>query len=365
MAKILEPTPENILVCAKAIQSGDIVGVPTETVYGLAANVFNNSALTKVYQTKDRPAFNPLIAHVHEIKDLISLEKLGLIDVSKMAPAAKKTAEALMARFWPGPLTLILPKNSKVPDFATSGLSTIAIRAPKHPVMQQLIQKAETPLAAPSANRSGHVSPTSAKAVDEELGGSISHILDGGPCEIGLESTVVAINDDGRVQLLRPGAITRENILEVVEMTSVGDSQKILSPGLLANHYAPSKPLLLLPSSVLNLNFTNSTELIRKLFPGKPFQQLKAGVLLMSGDADMAEIYLSGLLGLNTICRKLSVTGDLREVGKNLFKEIRDLDSQKIDLILVEPCNSEAGLGHAIMDRLRRAQFKINAKSNT
>jgi L-threonylcarbamoyladenylate synthase len=358
MAKILEPTPENIIECAKAIQSGDIVGVPTETVYGLAANVFNNSALTKVYQTKDRPAFNPLIAHVYDAKDLVALEKLGLIDASKLPPAAKTTAEKLITKFWPGPLTIVLPKNAKVPDFATAGLSTIAIRAPKHPVMQQLIQKAETPLAAPSANRSGHVSPTTAQAVDEELGKSINNILDGGPCEIGLESTVVTIADDGKVQLLRPGAITRENIQEIADMTSVGDSQKILSPGLLANHYAPSKPLLLLPSAVLSLNFTNSTELIRKQFPGKPFQQLKAGVLLMSGDTDMAEIYLSGLLGLNTICRKLSVTGDLREVAKNLFKEIRNLDSQKIDLILVEPCNSEAGLGHAIMDRLRRAQVK-------
>ncbi len=363
MAEILTPSQENIQTCAKAIQAGGIVGIPTETVYGLAADVFNEKALGLIYQTKDRPSFNPLIVHVQEGSTLEDLEKQNLIDLSEMEEPAKKTTRNLIQKFWPGPLTLVLPKNKKVPDLATAGLKTVAIRMPKHPVTQNLLRESHTPLAAPSANRSGKISPTSAQAVLEELNHQKFPILDGGPSEIGLESTVLSVEFNGTVRLLRPGSVTEEQIIEVAEISGIesAHTKKPKSPGMSLIHYAPSKPLLILPSSVLDLTYTSASELIRKHFPDPPFQKLRAGVLLMSGDASMAEIYLSGLLGLNTVHKNLSQNGNLTEIAKNLFKDMRAFDAEKIDFILVEPCPSEAGLGYAIMDRLKRAQTKSNS----
>ena len=291
---------------ARAIRDGGLVLMPTETVYGLAADAANAQAVAAVYEAKGRPSFNPLIAHV---ADVGMARRIARFDAR---------AEALAARFWPGPLTLVLPilAAGAVCDLARAGLDTVAIRAPAHPLAHALIQAAGRPLVAPSANRSGRPSPTTFADAVEETGAAAAATLDGGPCRIGLESTVVALLDAPR--LLRPGAVTRAEIEAVIGPLAEADDDAKRSPGRLARHYAPNAPV--------RLDITEP----------------RAGEAWLSFGPDGRPPW------------NLSPTGDLREAAANLFAYLRAADRSNPEGIAVAPIPRD-GLGEAINDRLKRA----------
>ncbi|MCJ2544245.1 L-threonylcarbamoyladenylate synthase, partial [Thermostichus vulcanus] len=259
--EILSPSPEHLALAAEALRQGQLVAMPTETVYGLAGHGLDGAAVAQIFAVKERPHFNPLILH---LAPGIPLETLQgwLLDLSEFTPTAWERLGSLVNTFWPGPLTLVLPKSTGVPDLVSSGLPTVALRVPAHPVAQALLQAVQLPLAAPSANRFGRISPTSAQAVYAELSGRIPYILDGGNCSVGLESTVLKLSPEGIPMLLRPGGIPVET-LEAhlgVRIPLAADSAKAAvhfqareSPGQLRSHYAPNKPLLLLPARVSQL----------------------------------------------------------------------------------------------------------------
>ena len=302
----------------KVLSEGGLVAIPTETVYGLAANAFEEKAVAKIFKVKNRPTFNPLILHTD------SLEK-----VRKFTDSFPELAEKLANAFWPGPLTLLLPKNEQVPDLTNAGLDTVAIRIPKHPLTLELLASLDFPLAAPSANPFGYISPTSAKHVEDQLGGEIEYVLDGGECELGLESTIISVLE-GEVYLHRLGGLTIEEISEVVERdvhVQVNSSSNPKAPGMLKSHYSPSVPLIL-----------DEVEDLLTLHQGK-----KIGVLSFSKNYDAVEY--------NFV---LSEKGDFAEAAENLYKALRVLDKMDLDLIIAEPLPN-VSLGRAINDRLKRA----------
>jgi L-threonylcarbamoyladenylate synthase len=330
--------------------------MPTETVYGLAGSAFDPLALARIFETKERPTFDPLIVHVGvSARGLSELERIGLVRTESLSPLARERAEKLMAAFWPGPLTLVLPRGERVPDLVTSGLPTVGVRMPRHSVAQALIALAGVPLAAPSANRFGRVSPTTAQAVAEELGERIDLIIDGGACEVGLESTVVAVMASGDLYFLRPGGVAREE-LERAAGVAISDGTPVhragaggpaASPGLLESHYAPSCPVSLLSGS-----FGSLTD--RELAAAAA-RTGHLGLLLQAGDAASAAERLQRVTGARVTARALSGIGDPREVAHTLFAGLRALDDAGCGRILAEPPRSLEGLGHAIADRLGRA----------
>lgn len=294
---------------AEALRAGGLVLLPTETVYGLGADAGRPEAVARIFEAKGRPRFNPLISHV---PDVTSARRLGRFD---------ERAERLAKAFWPGPLTLVTPvaPDGPVSDLARAGLDTVAVRVPAHPDARAVLQAFGGPVVAPSANRSGRPSPTTFADALEETGFAAEAGVDGGPCTVGLESTVVAVLD-GPVRLLRPGAVTRDQLEEVVgPLAEAGDDAK-RSPGRLALHYAPEAPVRL------------EAENIR---PGE--------VLLAFGPPPP---------GVSTL--QLSAAGDLREAAANLFRLLREADRQQPTGIAVAPIPHQ-GLGEAINDRLRRA----------
>ena len=309
-----------VAAAARVLADGGLVAFPTETVYGLGADATNAAAIAHLYQAKGRPAFNPLIAHV---SDLGAARKIGRFDA-----AALQLAEA----FWPGPLTLVLPKSADcaVADLATAGLDTVAIRIPAHPVARDILRAFGRPVVAPSANLSGHVSPTIAAHVLNDLGGRIDLIVDGGAVAVGVESTIVGIFD--QPILLRPGGLPRADIERVLGLTlkqppedAESDSDQPLAPGMLASHYAPR--------TKVRLNAT-------RLEPGE-------ALLAFGTDA------VSGIEAAAAVMN-LSVRGDLDEAAANLFGHLRALDTRAARTIAVMPIPDD-GLGEAINDRLRRA----------
>ncbi|MFD2262469.1 L-threonylcarbamoyladenylate synthase [Lacibacterium aquatile] len=311
---ILSPTPENITEAARHLISGGLVGMPTETVYGLAADATNGRAVAQIYELKGRPAFNPLIIHV---ADVAAAEKLAVLD---------ERAQFLARRLWPGALTLVLPRraDSFISGLATAGLDTIAIRIPDHGVALDLLRTVNRPLAAPSANLSGHLSPSLPGHVALEFGNQLGIILDGGPCRVGLESTVLDLTGP-LATILRPGGITRETIEASIGPVSAANPhipESPKSPGMLASHYAPSLPL--------RLDWTH---------PGEKEALLAFGPLIPEGFATV----------LN-----LSETGDLHEAAANLFAYLHALDTPEHSGIAVMPVPNQ-GLGIAINDRLKRA----------
>jgi L-threonylcarbamoyladenylate synthase len=306
----------SIAEAARLILEGGLVAFPTETVYGLGGDATNERAVAAIFEAKGRPQFNPLISHV-----------LGP-DEAKRLVRWSDTADKLAARFWPGPLTLLLPraKESPIALLATAGLDTVAVRAPAHPLAQALIRAVGRPLAAPSANRSGTVSPTRAEHVAESLGDRVKMILDGGPCQVGLESTVLDLSTDAPT-LLRPGGATREAIEAVIGPIALSDAipsgnSARKSPGQLESHYAPTRPVRLNASTVV----------------------ADEGLLAFGPDVPSG-----ALLTLN-----LSPGGELAEAAANLFAMLRALDRPGIGRIAVMPI-PQTGLGLAINDRLRRA----------
>jgi L-threonylcarbamoyladenylate synthase len=329
-ARILAPTAEGIALAAAALARGEPVGMPTETVYGLAASCWDERAVARVFAAKDRPRFDPLIVHVAEgVRSVAALAELGLVDAAALGAAGIDAADALCGAFWPGPLTLVLPKTARVPDIVTAGLATVAVRAPRHPVAQALIAAAGVPLAAPSANRFGRISPTRAEDVAAELGDRIGLVLDGGPCTVGVESTVVEIDPGGRATVLRPGGIGREELESVLggpagERRSVGPV--VTSPGQLESHYAPRTPVLMggLPQQA-------------------PGPAARFGALVFGGAVPPGAAAVE-VLGTDPV-----------EAARHLFAALRKLDEAGLDAIVAEPFPSEDGLGYAINDRLRRA----------
>ena len=311
--------PESIRLAAEIIRSGGLVAFPTETVYGLGANALDPEAVAKIFEAKQRPSFDPLIVHIatRAALDLL-VQKTGTVD------------RRLMDAFWPGPLTIVLPKRDNVPDIVTAGLSTVAIRMPAHPVAQALILKAGVPIAAPSANPFGYVSPTCAQHVLDGLGDRVDLILDGGSCPIGVESTIVSVSESS-LELLRPGSVTLAELRDIMG-TSVraAAGTTIIAPGQLPRHYATKTPVTILRA------------------PGaRPAIQARerAGLLAMSALSQDDEGFRAREV--------LSPSGDLREIARNLFAALRRLDALGLDRLYAEPCD-EQGLGLAIMDRLRR-----------
>ncbi len=293
---------------------GELVGMPTETVYGLAADARNERAVASIFAAKGRPRFNPLIIHV---PDLSAARAFAVVDAR---------AERLAAAFWPGPLTLVLPRrpSADIAWLASAGLDTLAIRAPAHPAAQALLRACACPLAAPSANRSGHVSPTTADHVAAELGDALAVIVDGGPCPVGLESAIVDLSG-ASAELLRPGAITRADLAAqdiTVSEAAAGTPAQPRAPGQLASHYAPA--------ATVRLD-------VQVPAPGEAFLSFGPDVPAHDGP---------------TI--NLSPKGDLREAAAGLFASMRTLDATGVDCIAVSPIPTY-GLGEAIRDRLMRA----------
>jgi L-threonylcarbamoyladenylate synthase len=369
-AKIIPPTPEGIALAAEAIRREEVVGMPTETVYGLAGDARSLLALTRIFETKERPTFDPLIIHVglHQVSPssggLHGLEKAHLVDTSKLSQTQKDQINLFIREFWPGPLTLILPKHADVPDLATSGLSTVAIRMPLHPVAQALISASQTCLAAPSANRFGRISPTSPEAVSEELGDRIDWILDGGPSQIGLESTILGMNDSGEWMIFRQGGTPQEQIEKALGMpvltrssfqTTPDAHAGLQAPGMLASHYAPRKPLYLIHQRMVDLTPQSLKEFLGTLPPLKP--QDPIGLLVQAGDFDPVASHWGKITQHPGIIRILSPSGDLQESARHLFSEMRALDSSPAQILLAEFCYPSHGLGHGIADRLRRASY--------
>ena len=312
--------PDAIGAAARVLASGGLVAFPTETVYGLGADATNAAAVAKLYAAKGRPAFNPLIAHVG---DAAAARGLALFDAA---------ADTLSAAFWPGPLTLVLPKAPacRVADLATAGLDTVAVRVPAHPVARALITAFGKPVVAPSANRSGHVSPTTADHVMADLADRIDLVLDGGPTSVGVESTILACVGES-VTLLRPGGVPREAIEQSLgrrideTQVSAEDGEAPLAPGMLASHYAPRATLRL-----------DATE-------------VRPGEALLAFGPDLPPGAEHAAMALN-----LSPHGDLIEAAANLFSHLRELDRAGAARIAVMPIPPD-GLGEAINDRLARA----------
>ncbi len=306
---------------AAFLRKGQLVAIPTETVYGLAGNALDVKAVSSIFQTKNRPSFDPLILHV------ASLEQVSLF-VSEFPEKLKQLAEA----FWPGPLTLLLPRKSIVPDLVTSGLDRVAVRVPNHPLTLELLAQLDFPLAAPSANPFGYISPTQAAHVAAQLGAQIPFILDGGACAVGLESTIVGMEGE-QVIIYRLGGLELSKIESLVGTLTVQaySTSNPSAPGQLASHYAPRKPFIL----------GNLAELVPQLFQ----QGKKVGVLS----------FCTHFPAIPADCQVvLSASQDLTEAAQHLFMAMRLLDESEAELIVAEFV-PETGLGRAINDRLKRA----------
>lgn len=332
--------PANIAKAAELIKKGGVVAFPTETVYGLGADVFNEKAVCRVFEIKKRPDFDPLIVHVSNAAEAAQ--------IFKEVPAE---AVRLMKLFWPGPLTLVLPKKNTVPDLVTAGLDTVAVRVPQHAVALDFLRACGCPVAAPSANLFGHTSPTTAMAVFEDLGDAPDMVLDGGQTSVGIESTVVKI-ENGCAVILRPGAVTAEDIKRIMPVSpAAGPSpaKGLESPGLLASHYAPWTPLALMDKP-----FEAFCTQLQATHAGgeageKPWPRMG---LLLFGEPPKAS--MQNFSGLFEAIEILSAKKDLSEAASNLFKAMRKLDKMSLDFIIAEPV-TDGGLGVAIMDRLFKA----------
>ncbi len=326
-ARIYRGTPVNVARLAAALRRGELVAVPTETVYGLAGNALDAGACARIFSAKGRPGNDPLIVHLHALDQLDALA------------LRSPEVDALAAAFWPGPLTLVLPKTERVPDIVTSGRPSVAIRIPAHPLFRKLLRATGLPLAAPSANPFGYISPTTAGHVAEGLGLKIRHILDGGACRIGLESTILDLRDPRRPVILRPGAIERADLERVLKRRvhlprrrTAPAAAAALAPGMLSRHYSPRTPL------VLHRRVTPS--LLRTL-------------------PDDEALLLQGPLPASIAPRpnfvSLSPAGDPEEAARALFAALRGLDRGGWSRLHAETAHGRSALALAINDRLARA----------
>ncbi|MBL7913355.1 MAG: threonylcarbamoyl-AMP synthase [Bacteroidia bacterium] len=312
-------TGKNIDLAADLLLKGNLVAIPTETVYGLAANALNEKAVLSIFEAKQRPFFDPLIIHMPSIE---SIDKYAYLSDHRLQKLAKA--------FWPGPLTLLLPKKENIPNLVTSGLPSVAVRIPNHNLTLELLKKINVPLAAPSANPFGYVSPTQPAHANSQLGDKIAYILDGGACEVGLESTIVGVEDD-KVCIFRLGGLALEEIEKVVGKTElrINNSSNPTAPGQLKSHYAPKKTLFI----------GDIKELIKQNMSNKI-------AILCFGEENFE--------GKDLIVFNLSKSKNLQEAAINLFKFLRLADESAADVVLCEKV-PDTGLGRAINDRLRRA----------
>lgn len=338
----LHPAEETIALAANAILNGKLVAFPTETVYGLGANAFDSRAVQRIFAAKGRPSADPLIVHIADKADL-----------DLVTTAIPEIAWRLAERFWPGPLTLVLPKSEKISADITAGLNTVAVRVPAHPVALALLKQSRVPIAAPSANRFGHTSPTTAQHVYDDLAGEVDIILDGGAATIGVESTVLDINQQP-ARILRPGGITLEQlsaVLEKIEVTSAATSPKpsaaLPSPGMLDKHYAPRAKLIFFK----NPDTAKALESMVAMARQASEQRLRVGIMMLEEDrprfSDLAVVLFS-----------LGEGNDLAVVAARLYEGMRTLDQAGVDLILVRDVG-EKGIGLAIRDRLKRAASQV------
>ncbi|MBQ9009387.1 MAG: threonylcarbamoyl-AMP synthase [Clostridia bacterium] len=332
--KVLKPTEENIRYAGSLIAAGQLVAFPTETVYGLGADARNGAAVASIFRAKGRPGDNPLIVHVSESGEILPL-------VSGIPAQAR----ILMEHFWPGPMTLIFPRSDRIPDEVSAGLDTVGIRMPSNPVARELIRRSGCPIAAPSANRSGRPSPTTAAHVYEDMNGRIPVILDGGPCEVGLESTVIDARGPVPV-ILRPGGITPEMIRAVAGdvrldehiMAPVAEGERVRSPGMKYRHYAPEARTV--------------------IFEGTPEKVIAE--ICRRYDAEQAAGGFPAILGFETHdyggrrVLSLGVPEHPDEAAGRLFAALRELDTEKRTLALCEAVSLE-GIGLAVMNRMGRA----------
>jgi L-threonylcarbamoyladenylate synthase len=300
------------------LRKGEIVALPTETVYGLAADALDPIAVAKIFEAKARPRFDPLIVHV---PDHDWLER-----IAEPAAQDRELILKLATKFWPGPLTMVLPKKKIIPEIVTAGLDTVAARISSHPVFAAIVREFGKPLAAPSANRFGRISPTTAKHVLDELGGYIPSIIDAGPSAHGIESTIIAVRA-GKIEVLRRGPVTSEQLGEFGRVEITTKREKIAAPGQLRSHYAPKTPLRVVDDLEL-------------------FKSNQRCALLAWNPVQNDERFIA--------IRNLSQRQDVREAAANLFRYLRELDELDIDLIVAERVLAQ-GLGAAILDRLQRA----------
>lgn len=327
ITKMLSCSEADLTEASGLIKRGEVVGIPTETVYGLAANAFDESAVKKVFEAKGRPSDNPLIVHISDfemIKDIVS--------------EVPELAYQLAERFWPGPLTMIMPKSDRVPDITSGGLDTVGIRFPSHPAARRLIELCGVPLAAPSANLSGSPSPTTAQRVFEDMNGRIPAIIDGGESLVGVESTVISFEGNG-VRILRPGGITREMLLEVCPNVSVDSgvlneleaSAVVRSPGMKYKHYAPKAEVRLIKGSLPAYK-----EYVRKNFSNVDY-------CLLFDESEAFD-------GLPYICYGT----DSSEQAHELFERLRQLDERGAKTVFAR-CPEQDGVGLAVYNRILRA----------
>ena len=311
-------------IAKKALDANEIIAIPTETVYGLAGNAFSESAIKKIFELKQRPFYNPLIVHIKSSAYL-----------SEVACNVPEIALQLAAKFWPGPLTLILNKLPKIPDLVTAGKETVGIRMPNHPVTLALLEQLDFPLAAPSANPFGSISPTSAAHVENYFKENLKVVLDGGNCEKGLESTIIGFENDKPV-LFRLGAISLEEIekeIGKVQIKNHGSETDLSAPGMLSRHYSPAT------NTYLTDNISEEIKL---------FQNKKIGLLLFNNRIDADTIEHQEIL---------SATGSLEEAARGLYAALHRLDKLNLDVIIAERF-PDYGLGKTINDRLQRAVEK-------
>lgn len=342
-AHVYRGTARNLARLARVLREGEIVGVPTETVYGLAGDALNAAACRKIFKAKGRPTNDPLIVHVWEMAQLDLLAERN--------DAAEKVARA----FWPGPLTIVLPKKAVVPDLVTSGRPSVAVRMPKHPLFLELLKRCGRPLAAPSANPFGYISPTTAAHVRESLGGKIAHILDGGDAEVGLESTILDLRDPKKPAVLRPGAISAAQIAKVlgrrvgsVRKTKHAAAAGEIAPGMLSKHYSPRTAITLhrrLSGAVVEA--LSADEAAVFIFKPTAVVARRGGVFRKGKDASRANVFW------------LSEHGDLRRAARGLFGMLRALDGGQWMRIHAELAPGADGFAVAINDRLTRAAAKL------
>lgn len=306
---------KNLKRAAQILKEGGLVVFPTETVYGLGANALDPQAVSKIFEVKKRPRFDPLIVHL-----------TGAEEAKKYVEEWLPLADELSQAFWPGPLTLVLYKNQLIPPIVTAGLATVALRVPSHPVAQELLKEARIPIAAPSANPFGFVSPTRAEQVEETIGKEVDLILDAGPTPLGLESTVISLVA-GKPEILRLGSLPLEEIKKICPGIEIAKKKEVISPGQLKRHYATKTPL--------------------KIFQGQPVKEKNAALLAFSEKPKFSSF---------KEIKVLSPTKDLKEAAANLFSFLYELDKKNYEAIYVEPVPEE-GLGRAIMDRIKRASY--------
>jgi L-threonylcarbamoyladenylate synthase len=313
----------NISIAVNALNQGELVAIPTETVYGLAGSAFNEQAIHKIFQLKNRPTCNPLILHTHCISEVSKF-------VKEIPPNALKLAEA----FWPGPLTLLLPKKSIIPNSVTSGSHLVAVRIPNHSVTLNLLKQLDFPLVAPSANPYTRISPTNSKMVDDYFGDALPCILEGDICSKGIESTIVGFHENAPV-IYRQGAISVDAIEFIAGKSKVlaTKTEKVTTPGMSPMHYAPRTRFQIV-DCLSNFILQNPT--------------LHIGVLTL-GKSTIAQS--------NTTCIQLSIAGDLEEASANLYKAMYDLDGMDLDCIIIEKF-PEIGIGKSLNDRISRASFR-------